>query len=175
MLEDADPVAIAPGTDLYCSGMSHFTLNCPSESSRRYAPKHTRDYHPAKHTRATGQAKTTRRRIEIPKEVERVELKISGREVRLTNLNKLFWPELKITKRDLLQYYADVSPLLLPHLKDRAMVMKRYPNGAAGRILFHEARALAAAALDRVVFDPSWLGKCDRLSDHSGSAGACCG
>ena len=38
-----------------------------------------------------------------------------AREVRLTNLNKLFWKKLKITKRDLLQYYADVSPWLLPH------------------------------------------------------------
>src|SRR5258707_10815669 len=47
------------------------------------------------------------------------------RHVKLTNLNKLFWPELKITKRDLLQYYADVSTVLLPHLQDRAMVMKR--------------------------------------------------
>jgi bifunctional non-homologous end joining protein LigD len=56
--------------------------------------------------------------------------------VRLTNLKKPFWPELGITKRDLLQYYADVSPALLPHLQDRAMVMKRYPNGAAGDFFF---------------------------------------
>jgi bifunctional non-homologous end joining protein LigD len=121
------------------------------------ATKAHRDYHPAKHTRATGQAKTTRRRIEIPKKVEGVELKISGREVRLTNLNKLFWPELKITKRDLIQYYADVSPLLLPHLKDRAMVMKRYPNGAAGEFFF-----MKRAPSPR----PPWIELC---SIHHGS------
>ena len=98
-------------------------------------PKAHRDYHPAKHTSAPRGA-TVRRQIEIPKNVEQLEIKIGGREVKLTNLNKLFWPELKITKRDLIQYYADVAHVLLPHLKDRAMVMKRYPNGAAGEFFF---------------------------------------
>ena len=98
-------------------------------------PKAHRDYHPAKHT-AAPRGKATRRRVEIPKNAEQLELKLSGREVKLTNLKKLFWPELKITKRDLLQYYADVSSVLLPHLQDRAMVMKRYPNGAAGEFFF---------------------------------------
>ena len=94
-----------------------------------------RDYHPAKRT-AAPRARTVRRRVEIPKNVEQVELKPGGREVKLTNLKKLFWSELKITKRDLIQYYADVAHVLLPHLQDRAMVMKRYPNGAAGEFFF---------------------------------------
>src|SRR5215467_5707768 len=98
-------------------------------------PKAHRDYHPAKHT-AAPRARAVKRRIEIPKRVEQIELKLAGREVKLTNLKKLFWPELKITKRDLIQYYADVSSVLLPHLQDRAMVMKRYPNGAAGDFFF---------------------------------------
>ncbi len=59
-----------------------------------------------------------------------------GREVTLTNLRKPFWPELGITKGDLLQYYATVAPVLLPHLHDRAMVMRRYPNGAYGESFF---------------------------------------
>jgi bifunctional non-homologous end joining protein LigD len=63
-------------------------------------------------------------------------MKVDGGEVHLTNLNKLFFPKLKLTKRDLLQYYADVSRWLLPHLRDRAMVMKRYPNGADGEFFF---------------------------------------
>jgi bifunctional non-homologous end joining protein LigD len=60
----------------------------------------------------------------------------ADREVRLTNLDKPFWPQLGITKGDLLQYYADVSPVLLPHVQDRAMVMKRYPHGAEGEFFF---------------------------------------
>jgi bifunctional non-homologous end joining protein LigD len=74
--------------------------------------------------------------IVIPTDVNQVQLAYRGRTVKLTNLNKPFWPELNIAKRDLLQYYADVSPYLLPHIKDRAMVMKRYPHGAYGDFFF---------------------------------------
>lgn len=59
---------------------------------------------------------------------------VGGRKVSLTNLDKRFWPAVK--KRELLRYYADVAPYLLPHIKDRAMVMKRYPNGAANPFFF---------------------------------------
>ena len=72
----------------------------------------------------------------LPRDVNEVELAFGKRRVKLTNLRKLFWPKLGITKRDLLQYYAEVAPFLLPHLLDRAMVMKRYPNGAAGDFFF---------------------------------------
>jgi bifunctional non-homologous end joining protein LigD len=78
----------------------------------------------------------TKKRLQIPTDQTDVILRLDDREVRLTNLKKLFWKNLKITKRDLLQYYADVSPWLLPHLRDRAMVMKRYPNGAEGEFFY---------------------------------------
>jgi bifunctional non-homologous end joining protein LigD len=68
--------------------------------------------------------------------VTEVEVTVEGGTVKLTNLQKIFWPKLRLTKRDLLQYYADVSPWLLPHLKNRAMVMKRYPNGINGPFFF---------------------------------------
>jgi len=74
-------------------------------------------------------------RITIPAEGN-VNLKVDGREVRLTNLDKLFWPGRGITKGNLIQYYADVATVLLPHIRDRAMVMKRYPHGAAGEFFF---------------------------------------
>jgi bifunctional non-homologous end joining protein LigD len=99
--------------------------------------KATRDYHPAKLKSAVKSKKRVERgHVVIPPGVEQIEVAFGNRQVKLTNLNKLFWPELKITKRDLLQYYADVSTVLLPHLQDRAMVMKRYPNGAAGDFFF---------------------------------------
>jgi len=102
-------------------------------------PRATRDHHPS---RAAVKKAAPRRappapaaRIEIPASGDAL-VAIGEREVKLTNLDKIFWPELRLTKRDLLQYYADVAPVLLPHLVDRAMVMKRYPDGAAGEPFF---------------------------------------
>ncbi len=63
-------------------------------------------------------------------------MRAGGHDVRLTNLTKIFWVDSGLTKGDLLQYYADVAPLLLPHIEDRPMVMKRYPDGAAGEPFF---------------------------------------
>lgn len=74
--------------------------------------------------------------LQIPCNVENATLDIDGGPVTLTNLQKVFFPGLGLTKRDLLQYYLDVSPWLLPHLKNRAMVMKRYPNGINGEFFF---------------------------------------
>ncbi len=76
------------------------------------------------------------KRLVIPDGPEEVVLRFGDRDVRLTNLKKLFWKNLGIRKRDLLQYYADMSQWLLPHLHDRAMVMKRYPNGAEGDFFY---------------------------------------
>jgi bifunctional non-homologous end joining protein LigD len=75
-------------------------------------------------------------KIAIPDDVDNATLTVASREVRLTNLRKLFWPERGITKGALIQYYADVAPVLLPHIRNRAMVMKRYPHGAAGPFFF---------------------------------------
>lgn len=81
------------------------------------------------------------------------------REIKLTNLQKTFWKAPLITKGDLLQYYSDVSPYLLPHLVDRAMVMKRYPNGIDGDFFF----------MKRVPEPhPSWLKLCS-IAHASGS------
>jgi bifunctional non-homologous end joining protein LigD len=82
---------------------------------------------PASHTRVD---------LTIPEGANDAEIAVGSRTVKLTNLRKVFFPEINATKRDVLQYYADVAAVLLPHIKDRAMVMKRYPNGAAGDFFF---------------------------------------
>jgi bifunctional non-homologous end joining protein LigD len=96
--------------------------------------------------------------VEIPAGKDAL-LAIGDRQVRLTNLDKPFWPELGIVKRELLQYYADVAPVLLPHLADRAMVMKRYPDGAAGEPFF-----MKRAPSPR----PEWIETC-AITHGSGS------
>src|SRR6478735_11042263 len=74
--------------------------------------------------------------VRIPTDKNDVTLAVGDRTVALTNLHKPFWPELGFTKGDLLRYYASVADVLLPHIRDRAMVMKRYPHGAAGPFFF---------------------------------------
>lgn len=86
--------------------------------------------------KAAARAQRARDTIRIPDDQDTANIAVRGKGVRLTNLRKPFWPELGITKGDLLQYYADMAPLLLPHLEDRAMVMKRYPHGAHGEFFF---------------------------------------
>ncbi len=86
-------------------------------------------------------------------------VRADSKDVQLTNLEKPFWPELGITKGDLIQYYADVAPLLLPHIRDRAMVMKRYPHGAAGEFFF-----MKRAPSPR----PDWIKTC-RIPHDSGN------
>jgi bifunctional non-homologous end joining protein LigD len=103
-------------------------------------------------------------RIVVPANEDDVHLPADGRVVRLTNLGKLFWPDTEdtpkgITKARLLQYYADVADVLLPHLRDRAMVMKRYPNGAFGAYFF-----MKRAPVPR----PEWIETCS-IEHASGS------
>ena len=87
--------------------------------------------------REPGSRRTTQRRAsQVRDDQDTDTFETDGKSVPLTNLRKVFWPDLGITKRDLLQYYIDVAPVLLPHLADRAMVMKRYPNGIAGDFFF---------------------------------------
>jgi bifunctional non-homologous end joining protein LigD len=62
----------------------------------------------------------------------------NGDRLKVTNLAKLFWPKLRITKGDLLRYYVEVSPYLLPAVNDRPLVMKRFPNGIDGKAFYQQ-------------------------------------
>ena len=52
-----------------------------------------------------------------------------GETLEVSNLRKVFWPKLKITKGDLMRYYVRVAPYILPVVNDRPLIMKRFPNG----------------------------------------------
>jgi len=62
--------------------------------------------------------------------------KVNGNEIKFTNLNKIYWPKEKITKRDMLNYYYQVAPFILPYLKDRPQSMNRHPNGITGESFY---------------------------------------
>jgi bifunctional non-homologous end joining protein LigD len=66
----------------------------------------------------------------------------------LTNLKKVFWPEDGYTKGDLIAYYRDIAPWLLPYLRNRPLVMTRYPDGIAGKSFFQK---------DAPGFTPDWV------------------
>jgi len=91
-------------------------------------------------------------RLRIPRNAKDVTLQVGGKELALTNLSKVFWAEDGITKADLLQYYADVSSYLLPHLESRAMVLKRYPDGVSGKFFFQKQAPVSR---------PDWIPICE--------------
>src|SRR5690606_17551780 len=62
----------------------------------------------------------------------------NGDRLRVTNLHKVFWPDLKLTKGDLLRYYVEVSPFALPVIADRPMIMRRFPNGVAQHAFYQQ-------------------------------------
>jgi bifunctional non-homologous end joining protein LigD len=87
----------------------------------------------------------------VPTGRDEAMLAFGSKRVRLTHLRKMFWPDLGLTKGMLVQYYLDVSHALLPHLAQRAMVMKRWPNGVAGEFFF-----MKRAPVPR----PDWIRTC---------------
>jgi bifunctional non-homologous end joining protein LigD len=66
------------------------------------------------------------------------EVRKGKRVLKLSNLDKLFWPDEQITKGDLLEFYRAVAPVLVPHLRDRPFTMKRYPDGWQGNHFFQK-------------------------------------
>ncbi len=88
----------------------------------------------------------------IPHDEKEARLDFGGRELKLTNLQKPFWPKLGLTKGDLLRYYEAIADTLVPHVRDRAMVMKRYPHGWQGDFFF-----MKRAPAHR----PEWIETCN--------------
>src|SRR5258708_37982669 len=69
---------------------------------------------------------------------ENLHLQVDGRTLALTHLNKIYFPESGIRKRDLLAYYYGIADHILPFLKDRPLVMRRYPNGIQEQSFFQK-------------------------------------
>jgi DNA ligase D-like protein (predicted ligase)/DNA ligase D-like protein (predicted polymerase)/DNA ligase D-like protein (predicted 3'-phosphoesterase) len=95
--------------------------------------------------------------VEMPATLEAIRdgdawwTEIDGRELRLSNLTKIFWPDEGYTKGDLVSYYFNVGSLIVPHLAERPLTMKRMPDGIDGPF-FYEKSAPSHT--------PDWLGRC---------------
>ncbi|MGH2379379.1 MAG: DNA ligase D, partial [Candidatus Limnocylindria bacterium] len=75
-------------------------------------------------------------------------LQVEGREIKLTNLEKVLWPEDGYTKADLIRYYVDVGPYLVPWVRDRPLTMKPFPDGIYGTTFYQK---------DKPSFTPKWI------------------
>jgi len=72
---------------------------------------------------------------------EKVDVEVEGRRLRLTNLGKVLYPETGFTKGEVIDYYSRIAPVLLPHLADRPLTIKRYPNGVDAPHFFEKNAA----------------------------------
>ena len=79
----------------------------------------------------------SRRSLLNPSEETQVR-KINGHDVKFTNLSKIFWPVEKFTKRDLINYYYQAAPFILPYLKNRPQSLNRFPNGINGKSFYQK-------------------------------------
>jgi bifunctional non-homologous end joining protein LigD len=86
------------------------------------------------------------------------ELDIGGKKIPVKHLDKVFYPETGFTKGDVINYYVRVSPFLLPHLKERALTLKRYPDGVTG-LFFYEKKCPS--------YRPKWLKTRDVWSESN--------
>jgi bifunctional non-homologous end joining protein LigD len=115
---------------------------------------------PRRRTTSSGPAFT----LDLPKPLEARKdgdawwVQVAGRELRLSNLNKVFWPAEGYTKGDLLAYYWNAAELIGPHLESRPLTMKRMPDGAEGPH-FYEKTAPSHT--------PEWIHRCKVLSEDS--------
>src|SRR4026209_2239365 len=76
------------------------------------------------------------------------QITIDGRDVPLSNLEKVLFPDGQVRKADVIDFYARMADVLLPHLKDRPVTLKRYPNGALGDFFYEK---------DAPGFTPDWV------------------
>src|SRR6185312_5777406 len=75
------------------------------------------------------------------KSAAKVTVDVDGRTLQLTNLSKVLYPATGFTKGEVLDYYSRIAPVLLPHLAERALTVKRYPNGVDGQFFFEKNAA----------------------------------
>src|SRR3954462_6385344 len=87
---------------------------------------------------AAGQGRLRRRERDgaVSPSSEKVAVQVDGRQLTLSNLEKVLYPEVGFTKGAVIDYYTRIAPVLLPHLQDRPLTFKRYPEGVEGSFFF---------------------------------------
>jgi bifunctional non-homologous end joining protein LigD len=94
----------------------------------------------------------------------KTDLKIGGRVLPVSNLGKVLYPKVGFTKGQVLDYYIRIAPVLLPHLKNRPVTLKRYPEGVNG-FFFYEKKCPAHR--------PDWIDTAEVIGSESGATNFC--
>jgi bifunctional non-homologous end joining protein LigD len=90
----------------------------------------------------------------MAKESGKVAVDVDGHQLQLSNLHKVLYPETGFTKGAVIDYYSRITPVLLPHLADRALTIKRYPNGVGSKFFFEKNAARGTPSWVRTVTLP---------------------
>lgn len=100
----------------------------------------------------------------MPAESSAVRTEIAGRSLKVTNLTKLMYPMIGFTKAQVIEYYAKIAPVMLPHIADRGVTFKRWPDGVTGNAFFNKR------CPDH---RPDWVGTCLGPGDRAGGIQYC--
>src|SRR6202011_1214745 len=76
--------------------------------------------------------------LPVPAKGSAVEVEIDGRGLKFSNLNKVLYPQPGFTKGQVIDYHRRIAPWLLPHLHDRPLTLKRYPDGVDGEFFYEK-------------------------------------
>jgi len=91
-------------------------------------------------------------------------VEVEGRTLKLSNLDKVLYPAVGFTKAEVVDYYARIAPVMLPHIADRGVTLRRFPDGVEGESFF-EKRCPSHR--------PAWIGTFDGPGDRNGTIGYC--
>lgn len=100
----------------------------------------------------------------MPAESSAVRSEIGGRSLKVTNLTKVLYPMVGFTKAQVIEYYAKIAPVMLPHIKDRGVTFRRWPDGVTGDSFFNKRCPSHR---------PDWVGTCLGPGDRGGGIDYC--
>ena len=78
-------------------------------------------------------------------------IEVEGRELAISNVDKVYFPESGFTKGEVIAFYSEIAEVILPHLRDRPLTLKRFPEGINRRALLREERAQAHAVVGAAI------------------------
>lgn len=118
--------------------LEHLTNDKHSDMPAKKSTTSRKTAAPAAKKSQVAKKTTAKTKTLLPEDEKEVVTIITRKELKFTNLDKLYWPDEKITKRDMLNYYYAIAEYMLPYMKDRPQSLNRYPNGVKGKSFYQK-------------------------------------